>query len=364
MEPATILIPGIKGTTLVDSNSLDFDKVYSFSSKLFSDLKKLKLNADANDDNELLPIIERNDVEDLAYEDIVDFLQTDCKTNVFIFGYDWRYSNMITAKRLVNYVDRLKKKLNINKFNFVTHSMGGLVFMAYLKLLKPNDPNYDTINKAIIAACPFKGSIDSVVALVKGEGGINFPLLNSNDRFREIARTFPSVYELLPSYDNAVCFGDNQTNQRKTCNIFDWEIWQDNLKKNEIMKKRIDDAKKFHDEISSVLKGLENKILVIAGTNESTMNKLEIVTSENTKHFFNFDTPKGDGDGTVPIQSSTFYKNDLLTLKVESKWYDRATHSFFLKDGRVQDLICLFLSGKTQAPKWWENVAGTVSKVV
>ena len=44
---------------------------------------------------------------------------------VYIFGYDWRKSSTETAMRLAAYIDYLKEKLSVKKFNFITHSVGG-----------------------------------------------------------------------------------------------------------------------------------------------------------------------------------------------------------------------------------------------
>jgi len=52
-----------------------------------------------------------------------------------------------------------------------------------------------------------------------------------------------------------------------------------------------------------------------------------------------------------------------LTLSVKSKWYDKATHGFFLNDGRVQSIIRRFFANDTANPKWYSDIGDTVKVV-
>ena len=50
-----------------------------------------------------------------------------------------------------------------------------------------------------------------------------------------------------------------------------------------------------------------------------------------------------------------------LTVVVKSRWLDRATHAFFLNDGRVQNIIVGWFIGKDRAGKpWWNDISGSV----
>lgn len=368
MSAPTILIPGIKGTKLVDTNTLDFDTIWSGIQSKYETIDDLELLVDPKFERSNKSIIERSDVEDLAYKEIVYYLrkktEADKKGNIYIFGYDWRQSNRENGRRLKEYVEYLKKKITAEKFNFVTHSMGGMIFSCYLKELN-ND--YKEINKAAITVCPFQGSINAFIALIVGEGGINFPLFNSNDDFRKIARTFPSVYELCPVYQGAVTF----LNSPGDFNLFDHTHWQSNII-DEMVEERISLLKKFRIDnpamanLSALPPEVRERIVIIAGSGEKTKNRvvIEPQTPDGTAvNFFNFMQPDGDGDGTVPLESATIYKDAILTLRVESRWYNGATHGFFLNDGRVQAVINRFLSDDTAHKDWWSDIAGTVSKV-
>lgn len=361
----TILIPGIKGTTLVNTNTLDFDTIWSGIQSKFESIYDLELKQDTKFEVEKRSIIERSDVEDLAYREAVIIINRKIESPVYIFGYDWRKSCDENGKQLKKYVDYLKEKLDISRVNFLTHSMGGMVFSCYLNNLSGN---YNIIEHAILTVCPFEGSINSLIALIIGEGGFKFPLFNSNDEFRKIARTFPSVYELLPIYQGAVSFANGDS----FC-LYNPEHWQSNISKNTILLDRLSQLKIFRQtnpamlNLSELPNEVKKKLLIIVGEGEKTKNKVFIQTHDpkgRVTNFFDFDQPETDkGDGTVPFESSTIYREEILTIAVKSKWYDKTTHGFFLNDGRVQAVISRFIKDDTHHPEWWSDIGGSVRRV-
>jgi pimeloyl-ACP methyl ester carboxylesterase len=368
MNTPTILIPGIKGTTLVNANTLDFDTIWSGIQSKFETIFDLELQLEPRYEAEPKSIIERGDVEDLAYKEAVVILERETRSPFFIFGYDWRQSCRENGQRLFGFVEYLKRKLKVEKFNFLTHSMGGLVFSCYLKEL---NGNFGDIARAVLTVCPFLGSVSALYALVVGEGGIKFPLLNNNDIFRKIARTFPSVYELCPVYDGAVEFAKTAP-PGPVFDLYNPKHWQSNISDEEMFLERLAGLKDFRADNPAVLdlstldKKIKQRMLIIAGKQEETKNKV-VVKAHNPgkkiRNFFDFDQPSADGDGTVPLESATCYKKDVLTLAVKSKWYDGATHGFFLNDGRVQTAIKRFFNDQTGTGQWWADIAHTVVKV-
>ena len=107
-------------------------------------------------------------------------------------------------------------------------------------------------------------------------------------------------------------------------------------------------------------------MLILVGTNEKTEESV-LVKRKNGQvaNFFDLDGAKlsPDGDGTVSGKSSKFYRNEILTLEVKSKFFDGVGHGLFLNDGRVQDVILRFLRKKNKRESWYTVVSGTVSKV-
>ena len=368
MKP-TILIPGITGTKLADTNRLDFDIIWSGIQSKYETIYDLKLDINAQFEQSPYVNIERADVEDLAYKEAYYINKRKLEGQVFIFGYDWRRSCIENGKRLKTFVESLSAKLGEKSFNFLTHSMGGIVFACFLKNLRSD---YTCIEKAIITVCPFKGAINALVGLVIGEGGIKFPFFNSNDEFRKIARTFPSVFELCPTYENAVTFDSQHPLAGQAFDITDPEHWQSNLAESEMVQARLAGLKTFLSgsqgpmNLARLAPTVRERLLLVIGVGEKTRTSVIVKKEDDlkrVKNFFDFKQNEDDGDGTVPYSSSSHYKDTVLTLSVKSKWYDKATHAFFLNDGRVQSIIRRFFAGDTDYDKWWSDIGGTVNSI-
>ena len=368
MPSPTVVVPGIMGTTLVNSNTLDFDTIWSGVQKYFETLHDLELAADPTYDTTPRALIERAHVESVAYGEIVGHLKRTVDTQTYIFGYDWRLSNRVNGERLRKYVEHLRGKLGVERLNFVTHSMGGIVLSCYLQKIAPD---FSSIDRIVFAACPFAGSVDAIAGMIKGEGGSRFPFLNGHDEFRKIARTFPSVYELAPVYEGAWVREDEGD-----FDLYDPGQWQSNVAAHPVVQRRISELRAFRQDTPAMLdlgklpEDLRVRICIIVGTGEETRQKITVRRQDEdgrVRNFFGFDDVNDvndDGDGRVPLTSSTIYKDTIVTLCVQSKWYDGATHGFFLNDGRVQTIIKRFLLGDTGREKWWSSIGGTAKRLL
>ena len=80
-----ILIPGIQGTKLYNVNLDDFSTHWSGIKKFYTNIHKLKLQRDGLNDIGVETIIERADVENMAYSEIINYLKAK-GYRVFIFG--------------------------------------------------------------------------------------------------------------------------------------------------------------------------------------------------------------------------------------------------------------------------------------
>lgn len=335
--------------------------------------------------------MERADVENLAYSEIINYLRG-LGFRVFIFGYDWRKSNMDSGVKLKEYVSKLKDKLNVDSFNFITHSMGALVLSSYFKLIGEEEIK-NIVNKVIFTVPPFLGSAEATFNLVIGKSR----LFNSSDDFRKIARTFPSIYELLPVYQGAYLFEDSK--RQDGLNFFDYSTyWQqipnpsrkDTISKQKLISDRLsflgsvrNDNHFIYDFSNLKDEELKNKFLVLAGTGEETRAVIKI--KNKWKHYvnlFDFKTEKKDGDGTVPYESAIAFKDVLKTLSVESRsietWADsffimKDWHAFFLNNGRVQNIITRFFKPKknemtvmsqTNELEWFMSIADDNIKII
>lgn len=379
-----ILIPGIQGTKLYNVNLDDFSTAWSGVKKFFTNIHRLKLQKDGVNDIGVETIIERADIENLAYSEIINYLKSK-GYRVFIFGYDWRKSNVETAKDLAVFIKKLTNKLNNGSFNFITHSMGCLVLSAYFKSLSSDERN-KIVHRAIFTVPPFLGSVEASFNLVVGKSR----LFNSSDDFRKIARTFPSVYELLPCYQEAYTF--ENPNTAANYNPFDFSTyWQqianvdpnrsDTQGKHALMSYRlaavaeVRDQNNFIFDFSQCPESFRKKLIIICGGNTKTKDRIYVKNRQDIfKNFFNYEHFKEEeeGDGTVPHQSASAFKDSVLTLRIGKRtletWADsRLTgpdwHAFFLNNGRVQNILKRFLSGDTNRPEWYESAGGRIEKI-
>jgi pimeloyl-ACP methyl ester carboxylesterase len=370
-----ILIPGIQGTKLSSINDVDFKVIWSGLKKYFSDIHKLALQFDGESDKGAENIIERADVENLAYSEIVNYMRS-LGYRVFIFGYDWRKSNENSAEDLSKFIKKIQRKLNESKINFLTHSMGGLVLSAYLKTLSPEETN-KIINKVIFTVPPFLGSIEATFNLIIGKSR----LFNSSDDFRKIGKTFPGIYELLPVYENAYVFEDNSE-----FDFFDFHsYWQqvkhnsdEDLEKYRIIINRLEKLKRVRDRNNYIfnLNELDNelrkRLVILVGGGEKTQTKILIKKNFSTyKYYFDFEKFNNEendsGDGTVPLISSSVFKESITTLKIDTTWFEKRIdskfimsdwHAFFLNSGKTQNIIKRFFNPYFENKEDWFQSAG------
>ena len=378
-----ILIPGIQGTKLANVNDKDFRTIWSGIKKYFSNIHRLKLQFDGVSDKGAETIIERADVENIAYSEIINYLRS-LGYNVFIFGYDWRKSNVESAKELAEFIAKVKRKLNEPEINFLTHSMGGLVLSAYLKQLDPTTRN-TIVNKIIFTVSPFLGSVEASFNLTIGKS----KLFNSSDDFRKIARTFPGIYELLPVYKDAYDFEDTRT--AKSYDPFDFDTYWQQVKtvdreyteqKHRLMSKRLKDTgtvrsqNKFVFDLSQCDDVFKKKVLIMVGGGEKTKDQIYVEKERgDMKNYFNYEKHEEvkDGDGTVPDQSATAFKDSILTLKLYTTFLEKRAdsrvimsdwHAFYLNNGRVQNIIKRFFDPKSSLQgDWFESRGGKVQNI-
>ena len=216
LDDVVVLLPGILGSVLRREGKI----VWGYSPKtlatalltggeslrdaLFLDHDSGDWEEDPGDieathlmpDLHLLPSLWKID----GYSGIENFLgeRFDLKggDDYFSFPYDWRRDNRINARRLKRSVEgwlREKRRSRPNaKLIFLAHSMGGLVARYYLEVLG----GWRETRALVTFGTPFAGSVNALDAL---SGGVRKGPLHLS-ALTEMARSFPSVYQLLPTY--------------------------------------------------------------------------------------------------------------------------------------------------------------------
>ena len=120
--------------------------------------------------------------ESLSYEDGKDLLE---------FGYDFRQDNRESAKRLAAAVDEWKVP---GPITIVAHSMGCLIARYYVERLGGRS----RVDRVIYLGAPHSGTPYAFASLLHGPDLLPLGLLNA--RLRDVLASYPSWYQILPTY--------------------------------------------------------------------------------------------------------------------------------------------------------------------
>jgi pimeloyl-ACP methyl ester carboxylesterase len=106
------------------------------------------------------------------------------------FDYDWRLDIRSSARRLATFFQQAAP--NGDRWRVVAHSQGGLVVLAAAQELGA-DAAAQLIQSICFVGTPFFGTVNALIALLQGT-------LFGNAVPKEIARTWPSLYQMMPSW--------------------------------------------------------------------------------------------------------------------------------------------------------------------
>ena len=112
--------------------------------------------------------------------------------DLFDFPYDWRQDVRDSASKLADFIDRLPVQ---DPPVIVAHSLGSLVARYYVEVLGGSAK----VARLIMLGGPHRGGAKAVLAIIAGSGLLPFGLMA--EHVRRAFATYPSAYQLLPSYD-------------------------------------------------------------------------------------------------------------------------------------------------------------------
>lgn len=247
-QPPVILVHGAFGARLSgpDGTELWPGKL---SRLLFADYKEIALQPDPSSlapkpDQLVVSGVTDSVVGQDYYQRILNVLETvggyqrsevgeppdKGRRRFYVFEYDWRQDNVQTARKLHRFLDQIRNdhgnpKL---KFDFVTHSMGGLVTRYFARYgsvdvlddneFPVNNNGNDYIRRVVLLGTPSLGSAQAVQNLITGMR-VGFDAMPT-----EVLSSFPSAYQLLPHPLNVwLIKSDGEPLQR---DLFDVEIWR------------------------------------------------------------------------------------------------------------------------------------------
>ncbi|MBU0579915.1 MAG: alpha/beta hydrolase, partial [Candidatus Margulisbacteria bacterium] len=255
--------------------------------------------------------------------------------NLYLFTYDWRKGNSLSAEMLSNLIDSILIWNNTDKVNLIVHSMGGLVAKKYI-----NNYGSQNIKKLIFIGTPHQGAPKILYVMPTGNLlGIAGIIANYNE-IRKISRNMPSVYELMPSliYSNTF-FYNGVTNSglnlykhyfripdigdvtyEQTLDFFRNTTLSGGFTFNSTM---VDDADIFRSSIENIsFNGIE--LYNIVGFNVRTIGKVNVREIFGSFEFY--DKWILSGDGTVPLRSAELVN------------YDTVKADYYIKDVKHSNL--------------------------
>ncbi|HTR61659.1 MAG TPA: hypothetical protein VMH37_08145 [Candidatus Binataceae bacterium] len=365
----TIIVPGIEGSALQNAYPISPTATWSTwaaasSSFIAPDFDALALSDDALTDRGQDVLTRPNALLSIAYAKMVSGLQSRTGVPAYVFPYDWRYSNRISAGLLVSFVDKLLlKKIDIpngwdRKFDFVCHSMGGLILRSFLEQWMSAHGSQPPVGRVVFIATPHLGSLNAAKGLIVGDG----VLPGAQKDMRKLARTFPSVYELLPLPRNGVMWAERASVE---VDLFQESNWQQNVTPTpeadpngyDVQQQHLDAAAAFLNSLpqpSDPKYGITNdRMLVIYGQKEKSA--LETVpVGPAPENWYDFaGAALADGDDVVLVGSARLTGVASVAIRPQDIGWDLLgriygaieLHPFLPAIDEVQTITSRFLQG-------------------
>ncbi|NQY26644.1 MAG: hypothetical protein HRT92_05645 [Piscirickettsiaceae bacterium] len=155
--------------------------------------------------------------------------------NYYIFHYDWRQDNVISAGQLADFIDQIQidyKNPDL-KVDIVAHSMGGLITRYYIRYGKQDvigDNDFDKkitmyggnkVRRVILLGTPNLGSVKTLNLFI---AGVDIGLKQIGT---ETIATWPSLYQLFPHpLNNWIVTSKGEPLDRDLFSIETWRRFQ------------------------------------------------------------------------------------------------------------------------------------------
>ena len=353
-----IFIPGYKGSKLLDKSTnsvvwIDFHELLfgsqsiGFKSSIAEDTL---LAIDVLDKVEILPGLYDIDIYDDCLKNLSKLNES--RFNLLTFPYDWRKSNIETAKSLKSFL----KEISVAKpksISIIAHSMGGLA-LAYMLGESQDLPKIDSI--AFITV-PFRGALRTFVDMQRELEPLFF---NDHLYARKDFVSFPAAYELLPHPTNKTFTNFSESNSEV---LYQGNFWKENhwgpfrkssmksakeLENDQnILSSRLNSANLIFSRLDSNKSTCPTKILGISGIGNRIPNKInfDFKIPLSKRDLETMDANSVDGDGLISLESSKlpimFQSCNSTEIEVENIIHDRACN-----DNKVIQLLDEFFKDR------------------
>ncbi len=283
---------------------------------------------------------------------------------LFVFAYDWRQDNAVSAAALTEYFKCIRKFHPEGKINIVAHSMGGLVARRYIL----DHPETHGIDKLVTIGTPWLGAPKAINTMYTGEFANWF--VASSSVLRELVVFFPGAHQLIPG-EGYFALGGRPFGEA------DWDV-NENLQNDTVysfvqMVELLDrqfatsipgtTTANFHtsaqDNLLDDLNDAEYHFIFGAGSRNDTIEQViatsqircygRVASRRSCRPFYYYDVKLGRGDGTVPRLSAERIGNGLNYSGVASLHRVAGggqEHLGLTQNAEVQSLILQLLENR------------------
>jgi pSer/pThr/pTyr-binding forkhead associated (FHA) protein len=279
-----IFVPGLTGSELWRGR----ERIWPNPKLFFTQSRQLRISGDNPLEARAVVgevVIVPNLIKLERYSRLSDYLEEglgyEREKDLFEFPYDWRQDCRLAAKQLAKAIDfwNIKPPIII-----IAHSMGCLVTRYYVERLGGKKK----VSRLIFLGGPHYGAPKALMTILFGPKLLPFGLMG--ERLREVISTFPSMYQLLPTYP---CTEDQK---RQSIDLLSDETW---LLQGQ--KPLLRGAREFRKELGT---HCSVPSISIFGYGIKTVTTVRVQRdSQGRWKNVDFDVEEG-GDATVPEQSA------------------------------------------------------------
>jgi pimeloyl-ACP methyl ester carboxylesterase len=230
-------------------------------------------------------------LQDIGYRVVEPDGDSKAGGNVYTFAYDWRQDNRISGRQLAEKIERWQTFHPGAKAWIIGHSMGGIIARWYIE----KEGGKDHVDRLFLMGSPWDGAPKAMTVLFAGLSTLFrrfFELYDVSRRTRDLFRTFPSAYQLLPYKDP---FLQDENNQ--VVDLFADTKWLDDDRQQQLLV----DGQAFNLELGTNLSveticffGLKQRTTTAGRVRFEAAGRWHGITWEQTEA----------GDGTVPLRSA------------------------------------------------------------
>ena len=223
--------------------------------------------------------------------------------SAYAFAYDWRRSALENARRLEELAAAVRRAHDGRRVDVVTHSAGGIVALAWVKLGEGGDD----VRNLVLIAPPLRGTIEVFRMMVRPER-----FLRRTFQPRLVA-TWPSVAELLPDDGRVFVDGSGCALALDLWDLATWKRFVDLGASGPGFAASLRAGRAFRERLQRASLPAGVTLHVIAGDCVPTARRVAMRT-DGSFIFYRSDLREHEqplaatlfepGDGTVPISSA------------------------------------------------------------